>query len=150
MGSQPTSEMQQLGVGMEVLAESGCISECLHKETIVSYTFRDPIDLDLVESLAEVGALFLNPETGIFKVVKVDHFYIFGLLGEHELRICMYYHDKISDRLIIDKQLVTYFKDQARKAGESEGNLSLEYNPTGSLAYVAGPNGGVGEVVRAT
>lgn len=117
--------------GMRTLALSGCISECAHKETIVYYTFAEPIDRALVESLAEVGELYLDEATGIFKVVKLDHFYVFGVLEEHELRICMYYSDKIGDRLKIDRKLVEHF--QAR------GDIRLSYNRSGSLARVAIP-----------
>lgn len=117
--------------GMRTLALSGCISECVHKETIVYYTFAEPIDRALVESLARVGELYVDEITGIFKVVRVDHFYIFGILGERELRICMYYIDKLSDRLKIDRQLVEHF--QAR------GKVNLRYNKSGSLARIAIP-----------
>lgn len=117
--------------GMRILALSGCISECAHKETIVYYTFADPIDRALVESLAKAGELYIDEATGIFKVVRLDHFYIFGILGERELRICMYYIDKLSDRLKIDRQLVEHF--QAR------GEVSLSYNRSGSLARIAIP-----------
>lgn len=117
--------------GTRTLAWSGCISECAHKETIVYYTFAEPIDRALVESLAGVGELYLDEVTGIFKVVRMDHFYIFGSLGERELRICMYYIDKISDRLKIDRKLIEHF--QAR------GEVSLCYNKSGSLARIASP-----------
>ena len=117
--------------GLRTLTASGCISECIHKETIVYYTFAEPIDRALVESLAKVGEMYVDEVTGIFKVVRMDHFYIFGVLGERELRICMYYIDKISDRLKIDRQLVAYF--QAR------GDVRMTYNRSGSLARVAMP-----------
>lgn len=117
--------------GLRNLAMSGCISECVHKETIVYYTFAEPIDRALVESLAGAGELYLDEATGIFKVVKMDHFYIFGILGERELRICMYYIDKLSDRLKIDRRLIEHF--QAR------GQVSLRFNRSGSLARVAIP-----------
>jgi hypothetical protein len=117
--------------GMRTLAASGCISECAHKETIVYYTFAEPVDRALVESLAGAGELYLDESTGIFKVVEMDHFYIFGMLGEHELRICMYYRDKISDRLKIDRRLIEHF--QAR------GEVRLSFNRSGSLARVAIP-----------
>ncbi len=117
--------------GLHTLTASGCISECLHKETIVYYTFAEPIDRALVESLAKVGEVYLDEVTGIFKVVKMDHFYVFGVLGERELRICMYYIDKISDRLKIDRQLVEYF--------QTRGEVRMTYNRSGSLARVAIP-----------
>jgi len=117
--------------GMRTLALSGCISECAHKETIVYYAFAEPIDRALVESLARVGELYVDEVTGIFKVIQMDHFYVFGVLGERELRICMYYSDKISDRLKIDRQLVEHF--QAR------GEVSMRYNKSGSLARIATP-----------
>jgi hypothetical protein len=117
--------------GLRTLALSGCISECAHKETIVYYTFAEPIDRALVESLAGVGELYVDEATGIFKVVQMDHFYIFGILGERELRICMYYSDKISDRLKIDRRLIEYF--------QSCGEVSLSYNRSGSLARIATP-----------
>lgn len=117
--------------GLRTLAASGCISECIHKETIVYYSFAEPIDRALVESLAKVGEMYLDEATGIFKVVKLDHFYIFGVLGERELRICMYYIDKISDRLKIDRQLVEYFR--------AHGDIRTTYNRSGSLARVAVP-----------
>jgi hypothetical protein len=117
--------------GMRTLAASGCISECAHKETIVYYTFAEPMDRALVESLAGAGELYLDESTGVFKVAKLDHFYIFGVLGEHELRICMYYRDKISDRLKIDRRLIEHF--QAR------GEVRLSFNRSGSLARVAIP-----------
>ncbi len=122
---------------MQTLAKSGCISECVHKETIVQYTFTEPISLGLVESLAPAGELYLDRETGIFKIVKVDHFYIFGLLGDHELRICMYFHNKISDRLIIDRHLIEYFQGQRVESGLDEEALQLQFNKTGSLARVS-------------
>lgn len=117
--------------GVRTLARSGCISECAHKETIVYYTFAEPIDRSLAESLAGVGDLYMDEVTGIFKVVQQDHFYVFGILGERELRICMYYIDKISDRLKIDRKLIEHF--QAR------GEVSLSYNRSGSLARIASP-----------
>jgi hypothetical protein len=117
--------------GLRTLTASGCISECVHKETIVYYTFAEPIDRTLLESLAKVGEMYLDEITGIFRVVKMDHFYIFGVLGERELRICMYYIDKISDRLKIDRQLVEYF--------QSRGEVRMTYNRSGSLARVAIP-----------
>jgi hypothetical protein len=117
--------------GVRTLARSGCISECAHKETIVYYTFAEPIDRSLAESLAGVGDLYVDEVTGIFKVVQQDHFYVFGILGERELRICMYYIDKISDRLKIDRKLIEHF--QAR------GEVSLSYNRSGSLARIASP-----------
>jgi hypothetical protein len=117
--------------GMRTLASSGCISECAHKETIVYYSFAEPIDRALVESLAGVGELYVDEATGIFKVVKLDHFYIFGVLGERELRICMYYVDKLSDRLKIDRRLIEHF--QAR------GDVRLSFNRSGSLARIAIP-----------
>jgi hypothetical protein len=121
--------------GLEILTYSGCISECVHRETIVYYIFAEPIGTDLVESLAKVGALYLDPVTGIFKIAKVDHFYIFGVLGETELRICMYYQNKISDRLAIDRQLIEYFRGLS--AGEDPESLQLKFNKSGSLARVA-------------
>lgn len=117
--------------GFRTLALSGCISECAHKETIVYYVFAEPIDRALVESLAGVGELYVDEATGIFKVVQLDHFYIFGVLGERELRICMYYVNKISDRLKIDRRLIEHF--QAR------GEVSLSFNKSGSLARIATP-----------
>jgi len=121
------------------LAKSGCISECLHKETIVQYTFAEPIGLDLVESLAPAGELYLDRETGIFKIVKVDHFYIFGVLGDRELRICMYFFNKISDRLKIDQHLIEHFQRLRAARGLDEDVLQLRFNKTGSLARVAIP-----------
>jgi len=121
--------------GMRTLAASGCISECVHKETIVYYSFAEPMDRSLVAALAEVGELYLDEATGIFKVVKVDHFYVFGALGEHELRICMYYRDKISDRLKIDRRLIEYFQAHF----QARGDVRLSFNKSGSLARVAIP-----------
>jgi hypothetical protein len=119
--------------GQRTLAASGCISECAHKETIVYYSFADPIDLPLVESLRQVGEVYVDQLTGIFKVARMDHFYVFGVLGERELRICMYYGDKISDRLRIDRCLIEHF--------ESRGAVSCRFNRSGSLARIAAPEG---------
>jgi hypothetical protein len=126
--------------GLRTLAASGCISECVHKETIVYYSFADPIDRSLVASLDRVGEVYVDEETGIFKVAKLDHFYIFGVLGERELRICMYYIDKLSDRLQIDRRLIEYFKER--------GVVSCRFNKSGSLARIATP-AGVPEVASA-
>lgn len=122
-----------------VLAQSGCISECPHKETIVYYTLAEPITTEMAEWLGALGELYLQSETGLFKVVKLDHFYVFGLIGDHELRICMYYYDKISDRLKIDARLIEYFKMKAESDAISADALSFEFNPSGSLAKVAVP-----------
>ena len=119
--------------GFRTLAASGCISECVHKETIVYYSFADPIDRSLVESLGQIADVYVDEVTGIFKLARLDHFYIFGVLGERELRICMYYIDKLSDRLQIDRRLIEHFKVR--------GAVSCRFNKSGSLARIATPVG---------